>query len=37
MEGCEEDFILGNDTLVALGIDVNEQLSQLAAGPPAGD
>ncbi|KAG2886035.1 hypothetical protein PC128_g26572 [Phytophthora cactorum] len=34
MEGHEEGFLLGTDTMVALGIDVNEQLSQLAAGLP---
>eukprot|EP00644_Phytophthora_capsici_P018719 jgi/Phyca11/132571/e_gw1.182.6.1 len=37
MEGLESDFILGNDTLKTLGIDVNEQLSQLASGPPVAD
>eukprot|EP00644_Phytophthora_capsici_P019484 jgi/Phyca11/133032/e_gw1.302.5.1 len=26
MEGSESDFLLGNDTLVSLGIDVNHQL-----------
>ncbi|EEY54402.1 uncharacterized protein PITG_08034 [Phytophthora infestans T30-4] len=30
MEGNESDFLLGNDTLVSLGIDVNHQLEQLA-------
>ncbi|POM62980.1 hypothetical protein PHPALM_27806 [Phytophthora palmivora] len=37
MEGLKEDFILSNDTLKSQGIDVNNQLSQLAAGPPAAD
>ncbi|OWZ11150.1 hypothetical protein PHMEG_00015873 [Phytophthora megakarya] len=37
MEDPEEDFILGNVMLKALGIDVNDQLSQLAAGPPVVD
>ncbi|KAG6599644.1 uncharacterized protein IUM83_19361 [Phytophthora cinnamomi] len=32
LEGPEEAFILGNDMLVSLGIDVNAQLSQLAGG-----
>ncbi|GMF51975.1 unnamed protein product [Phytophthora fragariaefolia] len=32
MEGSETDFLLGNDTLVSLGIDVNHQLEQLAGG-----
>ncbi|OWZ07339.1 hypothetical protein PHMEG_00020277, partial [Phytophthora megakarya] len=30
MEGNETEFLLGNDTLVSLGIDVNQQLEQLA-------
>ncbi|GMF23876.1 unnamed protein product [Phytophthora fragariaefolia] len=32
MEGSETDFLLGNDTLVSLGIDANQQLEQLAGG-----
>eukprot|EP00644_Phytophthora_capsici_P015122 jgi/Phyca11/127654/e_gw1.71.78.1 len=30
MEGSKSDFLLGNGTLVSLGIDVNHQLEQLA-------
>lgn len=37
IEGNEAEFILGNDMLVILGIDVNAQLSQLAAGPMVQD
>ncbi|OWZ12630.1 LOW QUALITY PROTEIN: hypothetical protein PHMEG_00014178 [Phytophthora megakarya] len=37
MEDPEEDFILGNTTLKTLGIDINDQLSHLAAGPPVVD
>ncbi|KAG3131704.1 hypothetical protein PI126_g19951 [Phytophthora idaei] len=37
MGNLESDFNLGNDTLKALGIDVNDKLSQLAVGPPVAD
>jgi len=33
MDADEQEFILGNDMLVSLGINVDEQLSQLASGP----
>ncbi|TYZ58219.1 hypothetical protein PybrP1_006447 [[Pythium] brassicae (nom. inval.)] len=37
MEGQETEFILGNKTLVHLGIDANHQLAQLASGSPVED